>query len=53
MYNVIQLSVVLNEKLAFFNKQLLGYIVSLRKLKYFEVMLNIFEFSWVRENGES
>ena len=28
-----------------------GFIV--KKDKYFEVMLNIFEFSWVRENIES
>ena len=25
----------------------------LKKLKYFEVMLNVFEFSRVKENGES
>ena len=25
----------------------------LKKLKYFEVMLNLFEFSWVQENVES
>ena len=24
-----------------------------KKLKYFEVMLNIFEFLWMRENAES
>ena len=24
----------------------------LKKLKYFEVMLNIFEFSWISENTE-
>ena len=31
----------------------LGWMQAFNKAKYFEVMLNIFEFSWVREIAES
>ena len=40
------------KSLAIFATQLTGGL-SLKKLKYFEVMLNIFEFSRVWENVES